>query len=795
MVDDIELLSPCGDMDCVRAAVQNGANCIYFGSKMFSARASAANFDIEEIKEVVNYCKLRNVKTNLTINILLKDDEIEEAFNLAKAAYEIGVDAIIVQDLGFAKILIDSFPDMDIHASTQMTIHNLEEVLEAEKLGFKRVVLSRELSMEEIEYICKNSKIEIECFIHGALCISYSGQCLFSSMVGGRSGNRGKCAQACRLPYELFENKTRMDEGYLLSPRDFCSLDYIPRLIKAGVKSFKIEGRMKPPEYVAAVTRIYRKYIDMAQSGSSYIVDKKDLYELMQVFNRGNFSYGHLKENNNLIFKEKPNNMGLCIGVVKSINKEKGLINFKMQNSQIDEDMWKNINLEIGDTISIQRETGTYTVSEMIKDGNNIKVASKNDVITIGRMKGNIQIDDKIYKMSSKNLNLKLKKSYDNNSQIKNMKIKMKISINRGKPVCLEVTSENYSVVLNKEILLEKALNKPLTQEKVIEQLSKISNSAFLIETIEACMDSDIFIPNIKELNELRREAIKKMEEQITFSSRRTSNIEFEKFSLIKNEKKYQIGDISVLLNNVDNKVKYEDLDGIKNLYIPLKFWTNEFFSKFKELSKKYDLYVYMPTIMKSNYYNYLKNDILDISKGYIVSNISEIGMIDNTKKIIANYTLNIFNNYTVDELHKLGISRITASPELDLERLNKMNGEKDIIVYGRTPLMNMSYCLIGKSNKCFSGCTKLCRENNHIYLRDRMGFDFPLILDNIQTISTLYNSKITSIKTKDFSSYNYRIDIIDEGLETIQEIINKVRMGERFEGKEYTSGNLNRIV
>ena len=202
----IDLLSPVGDFDCLKAAVQNGANCVYFGANLFSARAYAKNFNDEELKNAIEYCKIRGVKTNLTLNILIKDDELKQAFELAKKAYEFGIDAIIVQDLGLAKMLIKAFPDLPIHGSTQMSVHNLQGASELQELGFSRVVLSRELSIEEIEYICQNSTIEIECFIHGALCISYSGQCLFSSIIGGRSGNRGTCAQGCRLPYELIEN-------------------------------------------------------------------------------------------------------------------------------------------------------------------------------------------------------------------------------------------------------------------------------------------------------------------------------------------------------------------------------------------------------------------------------------------------------------------------------------------------------------------------------------------------------------------------------------------------------------
>ena len=264
----VELLAPVGDWDCLKAAVQNGADAVYFGVEQFNARMYAKNFNIDDMKQVINYCKLRNVKTNLTLNTLIKNCEFENAIDLVKEAYVAGIDAIIVQDFGLAKYLIDNFPHLPIHASTQMTVHNLQGVLELEKLGFDRVVLSRELSCEEIEYICKNCNVEIETFIHGALCICYSGQCLFSSVVGGRSGNRGKCAGPCRLPYELISenNSTHeiktINKGYLLSTKDLCGIAYIQRLIQAGVKCFKIEGRMKTALYVATVVRTYRLAID-----------------------------------------------------------------------------------------------------------------------------------------------------------------------------------------------------------------------------------------------------------------------------------------------------------------------------------------------------------------------------------------------------------------------------------------------------------------------------------------------------------------------------------------------------
>ena len=426
----IELLSPAGDFECLKAAIQNGANAVYLGTDSFNARMSANNFDTENLKEAVNYAHLRNVKINLTLNTLIKNEEFSDALQIAKNAAEIGVDAIIVQDLGLAKKIIELFPNIEVHASTQLTSHNLESVKKLEAIGFKRVVLSRELNIDEIRHICNNTNIEIEVFIHGALCISYSGQCLLSSMIGSRSGNRGRCAQACRLPYELLENDKVIDKGYLLSPKDLCSIDYLKDLIDAGVASFKIEGRMKKPEYVAIVTSIYRKYINnILETGFSENLSNNDYNDLLQVFNRGGFSSGHISSNpnQNLVFKEKQNNMGIYLGKVYDYNKNKGYVKLQIENS----------NLEIGDSVSIN--DCVYHVSELLINDKNVKTSSISDKITIGRMKGNnIRKNSKIYKIESKSLNYKALQTFSNVENIKT-KLEGKIIVHKNSPITLEV--------------------------------------------------------------------------------------------------------------------------------------------------------------------------------------------------------------------------------------------------------------------------------------------------------------------------------------------------------------------
>lgn len=806
MENEIELLSPVGDFECLKAAVQNNADAVYFGADLFSARASAKNFNLAELEQAIKYCKIRGVKTNLTLNILIKDNEISDAFNLAKKAYEFGIDAIIVQDLGLAKQLIKAFPDLPIHGSTQMSVHNLQGALELQELGFKRVVLSRELSIEEIEYITQNIDIEIECFIHGALCISYSGQCLFSSMIGGRSGNRGKCAQGCRLPYELIENESKvLDKGYLLSPRDLCSLDYIPRLLACGVKCLKIEGRMKNPEYVAIVTRIYRKYIDLAKSGEPYIIDKKDKTDLLQAFNRGNFSDGHLNPhpNQDLIFKEKPNNMGLLIGHISKYNSSKGLLTLSISQP-----------LKIGDTVSLEKETGTYTISELMSNNNNLKEAKPGDYVTIGRMKGKIEVGDKVYKMTSKTLQIEALASFENDIQNRKIPLNCQIKIQKNMPISIHVRSASDLELYRKldiycevNTIPEDAQKHPLEKEKVISQISKTTNSLYYFKNIKIILDENVFLPNIKSLNELRRTALDLVEAYANSQVSRASESTLQELHLSSPAENKQT--ISLLLNTLSSEINYDNLEGIDNIYLPLKYFTlKNYLQTVSLLSQKFNLYIYMPTIIKSNYRNLLVTNIENtISKynikGFVLSNISNIKLLEQYKNnkfdFVANYSLNIFNKYSINELTNLGIKRFTISPELDKESIKELctQAKQELIVYGRTPLMNMNYCPIGNSNRCYPTCQAKCSTENKYYLKDRMNYKFPLVPDKIQTVSTLYNSKITSISANDFSSIDsLRIDILEEStLSEIQNVIDTVKAGNRFEGQNYTNGNLNKII
>ena len=818
----IELLSPVGDFECLKAAVQNGANAVYFGSNLFSARAFAQNFGREELEQAINYAKIRGVKTHLTLNTLIKDEEFEEAFNVAKTAYEFGIDAIIVQDIGLALSLIKSFPDLEIHASTQMTTSNLEGAKKLEQLGFKRVVLSRECSLSEIEHICKNTNIDIEVFAHGALCISYSGQCLFSSMVGGRSGNRGRCAQPCRLPYSLLSSNNNfsidenlrgekvlnknhlldeqiLDKGYLLSPRDLCSLENLPKLISAGVASLKIEGRMKSPTYVATVTRIYRKYIDLAYKYlnneiSKYEIDSKDKYDLMQVFNRGEFSAGHLQDepNKKLIYPQKPNNMGIFLGKIIKFNPNKGLVTAKLEN-----------NLSIGDGISFENENTKYTISELMNKNVNFKSAKKGMTVTFGRMKGNIKPNDKIYKLTDKELSSEALNSYSKEAVKTYLSCNLKIHSNEK--ILAQIKSLNFGLEESFEYdyIPEIAQNAPISKEKIIAQFRKTLNTCFEFSEIDIDMNENLFLPT-SVLNDIRRTAINLIEEKILQSFKRKTdcnnldlslqNTDIGKFSTIESLQNQGFENFvsknssptkALLLNILNTKYDYSKLKHFDKIYVPLKYFSDKKYEHIlKILEQKSKLYIYMPVVVKDRFLDKIESMINKALQSYTISGavVSEVSSIDLFKyksktaenfELIANYNFNIFNSFSASRVENFGFSSVTLSPELNADELSEIKlKNKEVIVYGKIPLMTMSYCLLGKSNRCYKDCNHLCLEDTKYFLSDRYNFKFRVIPDNTQTLTTIYNSRNLSVSNVNADCI--RFDILDETIEEINTILKK---------------------
>lgn len=812
-----ELLSPVGDFESLKAAVQNGANAVYLGAASFSARAKATNFTGEELFKAIRYAKLRNVAVHLALNTLIKNEEFNDAINLAVSAYNNGVDAIIVQDLGLAAYLRKYYPEIPLHGSTQMTVHNLEGALQLEKLGFSRVVLSRELSIDEIKYIRENTKLELEVFIHGALCISYSGQCLLSSMIGGRSGNRGLCAQPCRLPYELIEETNNsiycLDKGYLMSPRDNFGMEYLPELIKMGINSFKIEGRMKTPTYVGIVTKHYKKYIDLVLKNLSLDNDKlkqlinknlnnknqdtllTDKEEITQVFNRGGFSSGHFKPtaNKELIFKDKPNNMGIYLGTISHINENKGHLKLKLENT-----------ISIGDRISINNES--YTISELMIDNKNFETLEKGNIVKIGRMKSKISVGNKIYRIETAKLNKAIYPSFKEDKNFKKIKLRGELVLKENTPISFKVWSDdgffkNVTSEIVSEVVPQIALNKPITEEKVVEQLSKTGNTEFEFDYINVVMDNNLFV-QMSVLNDLRRNTLEKLEHLVL--QKYTRNLKSPNISLptvfenASNITGQNYKSISLLLNILNPNFAYNTLTDIDKLYVPLNYFVNSKFEAILDLlTDSFNVYVYMPHILKDK-----KKQIINFEniiskfniKGFVISHISQLETVSKFGlDLIANFNLNTYSSLSIQNLVNNNFSCFTSSVELEKDEINILNKNaniaQEVIVYGKIPVMTNGYCYLGKSNKCYKECNKKCNNNSKFYLKDRMDFKFRIVPDCANALTAIYNSKTLSVKYDDIICDSVRIDILDENLDEIQEVINTVKSGNRFEGKDYTNG------
>lgn len=544
-----ELLIPVGGIPQLIAAVENGADAVYLGGNAFNARISADNFDIENMEKAVDFCHLRGVKVYVTLNTLMRDDQLKPALKYAKILYEIGVDALIIQDLGLGQLIRETMPDFEMHLSTQGTIFGPGGANLVKKLGYSRVVLAREMSLEEIKRLCDKSKIETEVFVHGALCFCFSGQCQLSRSFGGRSGNQGVCAQPCRLPYHFAGED---EQKYHLSPKDLSLIDHLEELIKIGVNSLKVEGRLKSPEYVATITRIYRKYIDKFSQNGSYQISTDDRQDLLQIFNRGKFTDAYLRGNSgdSLMALEFPKNQGIYIGKTKSIRKIKSIYTIT-----ISADTTKQ--LSAGDVIEARffDEAGnlrtestliTYIEHRKTKNQKHTQSAKEHrsvayeDVI-VGDFKKPIPIGSKIYRVISKELSERAQASFKNLSMESG-----KYTRTTGLNMKLYADSENIFLEGNLDSGKEQLNNiesvtvsssfqgDPSPREnldKIKTNLGKLGGTPFHISKLEIKSDIPMGI-KLSDINALRRELVSRLTEEIVSSYKRCILIENENLDI-----------------------------------------------------------------------------------------------------------------------------------------------------------------------------------------------------------------------------------------------------------------------
>ena len=765
MIKRPELLAPVGKVESFYAAIENGANAVYVGGKQFSARQFAQNLDMDELKEIVEYGKLRNIKVYITVNTLVKNNEIDDfAFYLNQLS-QIGVDAVIVQDFGIAKLVKEYFPNLSIHASTQMSSHSKYDVKFLKDCGYKRVVLARELSLEEVKEIKNAVNIEIETFVHGALCVSYSGQCLMSSIIGGRSGNRGRCAQPCRLPYILTKDGqdiTGNDSAYLMSPKDVETLDIIPDLIDAGIDTFKIEGRMKTPEYIASVARTYNKYIGLALANNKYKVAKEDKNELLTVFNRGGFTQGYFtqKPGNSMMAINSPKNIGLLIGEVISYNKA-GHIQIKT-----------NKNLKPGDGIGIltksQNQVG-MGISKEVQAGSVLKAT----------IKGKISVGDKVYLSKDHELTKELTKSYNRNMRKSLIEICLTIKLNQ--PIKLDVIHENgVKVNILGDIACE-AKNSPISPDKLKNQISKFGNTPFEVSNITLDADSNVFV-SISAINKLRRQGAELLSSKILSQN-----------SYIGEGYQRYLGDRPVINPKPINNKKFTAsvrtigqlevcLGVASDIYLEIEKLTIDDIEESIRLchDKKVKLHIALPHIQREKDYavynsimNYIEKSKVD---GYLIRTYGQFERLkESSKEKIIDYTLNVFNNQNISHWELHGANRITLSQELSSDEMQEVSGRSlEMIVYGHIPVMTTEQCVIGR----YGGCPPKGQSINSQYkLIDRMGEEYPLITNCKTCRMQILNSKPIMLANhmnniKKLPVHSLRLMFTIENPEEIKEIV-----------------------
>ena len=674
-IKKIELLSPVGDERGLKAAVNSGANGVYFGAKSFNAREYAAeNFDDKAIENAIKFAKLRNVKVYITVNTLVYNDEIDKAILLIKNIYDMGADAIIVQDLGIIDIVRNNL-NIPMHASTQMSCNNTYSVKLLEKLGIERVVLARETSIENIKEIRKNANIELETFIHGALCVSFSGQCVYSYLHGGRSANRGACAQACRMEYS--GGKT----DYPLSAKDLMTIDIIPNLIEAGINSFKIEGRAKRSEYVAITTSIYRKAIDFALQNKN-IETEKYKESLIKIFNRGGFSEGYYYNSKDIFENYKPNHNGEFIGKITDYKKNKIYIKADKELNVYD-------GLSFGESGKIGMQ-----ISDLYKD--NIRVKNGKCNLSFSAVLKNINVGDKVYRTTDKSqideaniiiesdnfkhlLNLNCIIDYDK-------KIKFKINSNYNEKLNLEYISD---------YLVEEAKNSETKESDIIKALSKTGGTVFKFENINIDKKfNNPFIP-VKVLNEARRNIINSLE-KILIQNRK---IDYDKNikNIFKEKIEYPNTNLKVaIISDINHKVKDYD----KIILFP-KIYDTDIQNFFNEGLIDG---IILPHITFDKDIELIKNII---SKDMIVicNNLGQIEALLGEFIIWAGIGMNTINNKTVDFLYKLGVSTVISSIEAGKKLKNTISIKRGFI-----PAMNFAFC----PKSIAIGCDK-CKEKNII--------------------------------------------------------------------------------
>ncbi len=744
-----ELLAPAGNLEAFVAAISNGCDAVYLGMQKFGARAYSSNFDLETLTEAIKYAHLRDVKVYVTMNTIVFENELQEMYQLLHHLNDVGVDGIIVQDLAVFEYAKQNFLDMEVHCSTQMGIDDLEGTLLLKDMGANRVVLSRELSIDEVKEIKKIAKIPIEIFIHGALCVSYSGNCLMSGLIGYRSGNRGRCVGSCRKTYKLINKTTNtiISENYILSTKDLNTIDYINEL--KNIDSLKIEGRMKEPSYVANVVSKYRKAID----GNITIVEKEELYK---TFNR-TYTKGYLfnEDKKDITNVSRPNNFGYKVGIVTKFYK--GMYEIKLNKLLVQNDIIR---------IDHNNEDINLSVAKIYdKNGNLI---NKADNICYIKIKERLSIGDIVYKTKDNIFHKQLELNL--NKEFKRFKLDIKVYAYPNSKLNIEANGFGLTYIYESEEILNEALNQPTTLKQVIQSFSKLNDTVFILNNVEFD-DNNVFIP-VKLLNNARRCIVQKLYElKLNSKKNRTKKINEFKAIAFAPVKPY-------LTTIVTTEEQY---NACVNNGIEIVYYKN---------------------IIRRNQNNYVSQQGELLIGGY-----GGIFKYKDSNEFVTDYSFNVVNSISCHKLFELGAKRVTLSYELNKEQIEQLLSSYynmnygypalEMIVYGRAPLMFTKYCPLKKMNQCGN-----CKTNDY-QLKDEVG-TFP-ILSHDDCSTTILNGKILNLLDEMPSIKGieaFRLNFTTETKEEVEKIINiakgklkEVIKSSVFDKEKHTRGHFNKEI
>ncbi len=747
-----ELLAPAGDWDCIRAAVENGADAVYFGlDNGFNARARAVNFDLNNVAEVMEFLHRRGVKGYVTLNTLAFSDELPELQTIIRRLALAPVNAVLVQDLGVARLIREITADLPIHASTQMTLTSAECIAVAEQLGIERVVLPRELSIDEIRQIHGSTSMQLEAFVHGALCVAYSGQCLTSESMGGRSANRGQCAQACRLPYELLcdgELRDFGDQKYLLSPQDLAAFPLTEELIKAGVSSFKIEGRLKTPEYVANITKHYREAIDSAMAGQPVEFSRRQVQQMEQSFSRG-FSPGWLQgcDHKMLVPATSSSKRGVLLGRIENVLHD--CVTISLEYS-----------VQAGDGVVFDgdRTTGSEQggrVFQVFQGRNSLKEAIDSGSVDLTFDRSHVDfnqlyVGQKVWKTDDPRLTQQLRKTFETADPQRKVGLTLHVHAESGRPLLVEGRSDNGCVCrVESEQPLQEAQKHPVSEDVFREQLARFGGTVYQLTSLTATIVGKPMVP-LSVLGKLRKQIAEQLDASLPMPEItlcKDSALDRMRSQLPSRDIQTASPLLTVMCRTLDQVRACASLQ-VDRLIVD--FQDIREYREAVEIcrSSGHPLMLATPRIQKPDEMGLFRAMLKHQPDGVLVRNLSGLAFFrENGVPVVGDYSLNVTNELTASFLMQQGLQWLTPSYDLNRDQLMDLvltvpPQWLETVIHQHMPMFHMEHCvfcamLSPGTNK--TNCGRPC-DFHQVELRDRTGLDHPLVAD-VGCRNTLFNA------------------------------------------------------